>query len=71
MVPTRWSDFEFWSRLLRSFFESLRSALLTPVPAPDRTAGTALIKLILYSLLAAADMAALMVIYRKKVKQRG
>ncbi|MCI8441796.1 MAG: hypothetical protein HFG27_04600 [Provencibacterium sp.] len=71
MVPTRWSDFEFWSRLLRSFFESLRSALLTPVLAPDRTAGTALIKLILYSLLAAADMAALMVIYRKKVKQRG
>lgn len=68
LVPTRWSDFEFWSRLLHSFFENLRSALLTPALAPDRAMGAALGRQIFCSLAAAADMIALLALYKRKEK---
>lgn len=66
LVPTRWSDFEFWGRLLRGFFENLRSVLLAPVLAPDRVVGAALIRLLLCSLGAFFDVCALLVLCRRQ-----
>ena len=70
LVPTRWSDFEFWSRLLRGFAANLRSTLLAPVLAPDRAVGAVLIRLLLCSLGALMDMCALLALCRRR-RERG
>jgi hypothetical protein len=70
LVPTRWSDFEFWRRLLEGWGENLQNALLTPVLAPDRLVGSALLRLLSCSFFAAADVIGMMILYYKYKKGR-